>query len=686
PPMIREGLAERAITLTLDASVRHREGYRLEVTATGIRLAASREAGIFYGLETLRQLLAMAPDSVPALTIDDAPRFSWRGAHLDVARHFFPVAFVKRYIDFLARYKLNTFHWHLTDDQGWRIEIRRYPRLTEVGAWRKETIVGKNFDPYIGDSTPHGGFYTQDEIREVVAYAAERHITVVPEIEMPGHAKAAIAAYPELACTPGPFEVWTRWGVADDILCPHDATFAFLENVLTEVMELFPGPWIHVGGDEVPKTRWKASAVAQEIIRREGLADESELQSWFIRRIERFLSSQGRRLIGWDEILEGGIAPGAAVMSWRGTAGGIAAAREGHDVVMSPGSHLYFDHAQGPEQLEPLSIGGNTPLDRVYGFEPVPAELSPAEATHILGAQANLWTEYLATPDQVEFMLFPRLLALAEVVWSPASAREWESFIRRLPAQLALLDRLGVNYRVPHVEGLELDRLTLSDTAVIELQSLLPAGTIHYTFDGSAPTPAAPVADAPLRLPVRDSTVVVTAAVFLPDGRSSPVRSARFSRTTLRSAERIAPGRVRPGLAVTYHPATFPNARAVTGRRPAFRAVADSVARTGRERAETYGLRFSGLLRVPADGLYEFSLVSDDGSVLSIGGAVVVDNDGWHSETERFGMAALAAGLHRLEVTFVQGSGGASLRASVRRPGGAWEPLAGAWLAHLTAR
>ena len=429
-----------------------REGYRLEISPAGMRLTAAGEPGLFYGIQTLRQLFP-APGGVhdgwaiPSLVIEDVPRFTWRGLHLDVGRHFFPPEFIKRYIDLMAQWKLNTFHWHLTEDQGWRIQIRKYPRLTSVGSRRRETVLEKNLDPYVGDSTPYRGFYTQDEVREIVAYAAERYVTIVPEIEMPGHSLAALAAYPRLACTPGPFEVGTTWGVFEDIYCPSEATFTFLEKVLTEVMELFPSTFIHIGGDEAPKARWKKSPLAQRIIRREGLKDEHELQSWFIHRIDRFLTAHGRRLVGWDEILEGGLAPGATVMSWRGTAGGIAAAREGHDVVMTPGSHLYLDRYQAAPDSEPLAIGGFLPMQKVYEFEPVPAELTPEEARHVLGAQGNVWTEYMPTGEQVEYMAWPRALALAELVWSPRERRDWEDFQSRLPVSLKLLEAEGVNYR-----------------------------------------------------------------------------------------------------------------------------------------------------------------------------------------------------------------------------------------------
>ncbi|MGH7475988.1 MAG: beta-N-acetylhexosaminidase [Longimicrobiales bacterium] len=437
------------------------EGYELSVTPSGITLSSPSPAGLFRGTQTLRQL-ASASTTIPAVEIEDAPRFRYRGVHLDVSRHFFPVSFIKKYIDLLALYKFNTFHWHLTEDQGWRIEIQRYPRLTEVGGCRKETRVGHaGRPPEVYDSTPYCGFYTQAEIRDVVAYAQARHVTIVPEIEMPGHAKAALAAYPELACTPGPFEVATTWGIFEDIFCPKEETFAFLEGVLTEVMQLFPSEYIHIGGDEAPKTRWEESAVAQALMQREGLADEHELQSYFVRRIERFLNANGRKLIGWDEIVEGGLSPTATVMYWRdrreaglGHSGvtddpARLAARSGNDVIMTPNQTFYLDHYQAFPPGEPLAIGGYTPLEEVYAYEPVPSDFTPAMAERVLGAQANVWTEYMKTPEHVEYMVFPRLLAVAEVVWSPKELRDFASFMQRLPAQLAMLSALGVNYRAP---------------------------------------------------------------------------------------------------------------------------------------------------------------------------------------------------------------------------------------------
>lgn len=456
------------IELILDASL-GAESYHLEVTEDGVSIVAGDAAGAFYGLTSIQQMLPaeisgrgkalISTWTLPYVSIEDAPRFAYRGLHLDVGRHFFDVDFVKRYIDVMARYKLNVFHWHLTEDQGWRVEIDAFPRLTEVGAWRSETVVEKNLNPYIGDGTPHGGYYTKDEIRDVIAYAAERHVTIIPEIDIPGHTGAVLAAYPELGCHEGPYEVKTTWGIQQDILCPSEETFEFLYQVLTEVAELFPAPYIHIGADEVPKVQWEESPVAQEVMRREGLADEEALQSWFVRRIETHLNSLGKQLIGWDEILEGGLAPNATVMSWRGTIGGIEAARMGHDVIMTPTDYMYFDFYQGDPDTEPLAMNWANriiPLDTVYAFEPIPSELTRDEASHILGAQGNVWTEYISTPEYVEYMAFPRTIALAEVVWSPRAIRNLDGFYARLALNLRHLERLGVNYRIPErIDGVD---------------------------------------------------------------------------------------------------------------------------------------------------------------------------------------------------------------------------------------
>ena len=661
-----------------------RESYHLQVTPRGVLLEARSGAGVFYGLQTLRQLAASpgngAGRGLPALEIRDRPRFRWRGLHLDVGRHFYDVEFVKRYIDLMARYKYNTFHWHLTEDQGWRIEITGYPRLTSVGAWRRETMKEKNFDPYVGDSIPYGGYYTQDQIRDVVRYAAERHVTIVPEIEMPGHSKAAVAAYPELACTPGPFEVGTVWGVEDDVFCPTEHTFKFLEDVLTQVMALFPSRYIHIGGDEVPKVRWRESAFAQQLMQREGLQGEAELQSWFVRRIERFLNAHGRRLVGWDEILEGGIAPAATVMSWRGTAGGIEAARQGHDVVMTPGTHVYFDHYQGPREGEPLGIGGYTPLEKVYAFEPVPAELTPLEARHILGAQANMWTEYVATPAHVEYMVYPRALALSEVLWSRTEGRDWTSFTERLPAVVAALDGQRVNYRIPDVLGLEGDRLTLADSAEVILRAPA-AGTIRFTLDGSLPTTASAAYAGPTIIPLSPEGTTITARLERPDGRLGAPRRAVWRKGVYLMADRRDATGLVPGLAYRYGEGRADSVAGVAllGTTPT--GTVPTVQLRGDEQGDRWGVTLEGWITLVTDGIWEFALTSDDGSVLWIDGEKIVDNDGYHGPDAKQNAVALRSGVHRLRVVMFQGGGAKALSLGWRRQGeAAFSPVPGSAL------
>lgn len=447
------------ILVQANSSVRG-EGYELSIDRNGARIRASTPTGLFYGGITLRQLVwpgmhdpvagaeTQGKDVlIRTMEITDFPRFTWRGLLVDPARHFLPLDFLRKMVDLMALHKLNTLQIHLTDDQGWRFEVKKYPRLTEVGSRRAESP--KRGSPNTGDGTPYGPFfYTQAQMRELVDYARARHVTIVPEIEMPGHFLAALAAYPEFSCTGGPFSVRTRWGVHGDILCAgNDGAVEFARNVLAEVIEVFPSEFIHIGGDEAPRERWKACAKCQARILREGLKNEAQLQTWFNGQIEQFLTSRGRRLIGWDEILEGGLTPGAAVMSWRGTKGGIAAAEARHDVVMSPTSHCYFDYAQGRGPSEPESIGGFIPLAKVYGFEPVPSELPADKHRHVIGVQGNLWGEFMWTPKDVEYFAFPRAVALAEVAWSPAQSWNYSDFIGRLERHLKRLDWLDVNYR-----------------------------------------------------------------------------------------------------------------------------------------------------------------------------------------------------------------------------------------------
>lgn len=424
------------------------EKYELNIQGSKIAIKASGE-GLKNAFESLKQLIYFGKQdnnfNIPSCFIIDSAHFQWRGMHLDVSRHFFDKAFVKKYIDYISMYKMNVFHWHLTDDQGWRIEIKKYPKLTEIGAYRKGSMIG-HYNQHLFDTISYGGFYTQEDIKEIVAYAKLKHVTIVPEIEMPGHAKAALAAYPQLACTTGPFEVEKQWGVFDDVFCPKPETFQFLEDVLSEVIALFPGTYIHVGGDECPKERWKKCADCQLLIKHKGLKDEHELQSYFIQYIEKFLNKSNKKLIGWDEILEGGLAQNAAVMSWRGIEGGVAAAKLNHYVVMTPGTHCYLDHYQGHPSMEPLAIGGFTPLEKVYAYNPIPDELNEKESNYILGAQANIWTEYISTSKGIEYAAMPRMAALSEVLWTPQEHKNSQRFLTNIQAHFNYLDLYQINY------------------------------------------------------------------------------------------------------------------------------------------------------------------------------------------------------------------------------------------------
>ena len=454
------GLSKSSQTISwviVSDSLLGNEGYRFSASSKKILLEANTTHGLFYAMQTLFQLLpaeiygGSVSDtiqwSVPAVTITDVPRFSYRGLHLDVCRHFMPVEFVKKYIDLMSMQKMNVFHWHLTDDQGWRVEIKKYPCLTEVGSQRKETIVGHAGRSKEYDGIPHGGFYTQEEIKEMVAYAKARFVTIIPEIEMPGHALAALASYPELGCTGGPYEVATTFGIFEDVFCAgKEETFTFFEEVLTEVMALFPGEYIHIGGDECPKVRWERCPRCQARMKTMGLKDEMELQSYFVQRIEKFLNSKGRRIIGWDEILEGGLAPNATVMSWRGEEGGVAAAQSGHDAIMTPGEYCYLDKYQGDPATEPLTIGGMLSLEKIYSYEPIPKNLDAAYSGHILGAQGNVWTEYMINPERIEYMAYPRANALAEILWSSAENRNWDSYHSRLQKQFDRWEQMNVHF------------------------------------------------------------------------------------------------------------------------------------------------------------------------------------------------------------------------------------------------
>lgn len=549
-PAIGKSKNGAAIILTIDKTIANAEGYKLDADAKQIRIAGASAAGVFYGIQTLRKSLPLVNGkaskvSIPAVHIADAPRFAYRGTHLDVSRHFVTADSVRQFIDMLALHNINRFHWHLTDDQGWRIEIKKYPLLTQIGSKRAQTVIGHNSGKY--DGKPYSGFYTQKQIRDIVKYAADRYITIVPEIDLPGHMQAALAAYPDMGCTGGPYDVWQKWGVSDNVLCAgNDKTLTFIDNVLKEITQLFPSKYIHVGGDECPKTQWQKCPKCQARIKalnleaKDGHSAEERLQSYIITHASNYLKSLGRNTIGWDEILEGGLAEGATVMSWRGESGGIAAAKQHHDVVMTPNSYLYFDYYQSLDKAnEPLAIGGYLPLETVYSYEPMPKELTADEARHIIGVQANIWTEYMPTFKQMQYMALPRLAALSEVQWSQPALKDYTSFTNRLTEFTHLYDRLGYNY-AKHLYNVAIH--VDSDNKWREiLIHMTTAGNaeIRYTLDGTEPTANSTLYTGAI---VLQKSAKIRAAAFR-DGKRSSVTSQdiSFNKATACPVELLQP-------------------------------------------------------------------------------------------------------------------------------------------------
>lgn len=549
-PAIGKGKNGAAIVLTIDKTIANAEGYKLDADAKQIRIAGASAAGVFYGIQTLRKSLPLVNGkaskvSIPAVHITDAPRFAYRGTHLDVSRHFVTADSVRQFIDMLALHNINRFHWHLTDDQGWRIEIKKYPLLTQIGSKRAQTVIGHNSGKY--DGKPYSGFYTQKQIRDIVKYAADRYITIVPEIDLPGHMQAALAAYPDMGCTGGPYEVWQKWGVSDNVLCAgNDKTLTFIDNVLKEITQLFPSKYIHVGGDECPKTQWQKCPKCQARIKalnleaKDGHSAEERLQSYIITHASNYLKSLGRNTIGWDEILEGGLAEGATVMSWRGESGGIAAAKQHHDVVMTPNSYLYFDYYQSLDKAnEPLAIGGYLPLETVYSYEPMPKELTADEARHIIGVQANIWTEYMPTFKQMQYMALPRLAALSEVQWSQPALKDYTSFTNRLTEFTHLYDRLGYNY-AKHLYNVAIH--VDSDNKWREiLIHMTTAGNaeIRYTLDGTEPTANSTLYTGAI---VLQKSAKIRAAAFRNGKRSSVTsQDISFNKATACPVELLQP-------------------------------------------------------------------------------------------------------------------------------------------------
>jgi len=678
---------QNVIALRIDESMQGIKGqYNMNVSDQHVEIIAPESTGLFYGIQTLRQLLPPEIESreqqadiewnVPAVRIKDEPQFEYRGLHLDVGRHFFPVSFIKKYIDLLALHKMNKFHWHLTEDQGWRLEIKQYPKLQEIASQRKETLVGHGGEtPFKYDGEPYGGYYTQEEAREVVEYAAKRHITVIPEIEMPGHARAALAAYPELGCTGGPYEVATRWGVFEDIYCAgNEKTFEFLENVLLEVMDIFPSEYIHIGGDEAPKTRWEECPKCQARIRKEGLEDEHELQSYFITRMEKFLKEHDRKLIGWDEILEGGLPPDATVMSWRGTQGGIEAAKMGHDVVMTPNSHMYFDHYQNDPEEEPLAIGGYLPLKKVYSYNPVPEALDAEESKHILGAQGNVWTEYMKTSDHVEYMAYPRASALSEVTWTPENKRDYKNFLARLEKHYKRLDQLNVNYfyAVPKPTS-ETEKAGFLESATIKLETPLPDSEIRYTMDGSEPNKNSQLYTGPITVDTTTEIKAITVNKSNGETSSPLVIPAEKVTYTEPAGE---PEKGEKGLNYTYHEGLFRTVDDIPGSDVAKEGVIDQkelvpdVIESGQ-----FGFVFTGYFKAGEEGLYHFHLTSDDGSKMLLNGETLIDNDGLHTAQTVTEPVALRKGYYEVKILFSEGGGGYTLNLEAEYPDGSQKKL-----------
>ena len=653
-----EEVSSNAIALLIDNSLEvNDEGYTLDATDKLVSIKAKTAKGLFYGMQTLMQLLPAEIESttvvneiawtLPCVTIKDEPRFAYRGIMLDPCRHFIPVENIKKQLDVLALFKINQFHWHLTEDQGWRIEIKKYPKLTEIGSKRVD-----------GEGTEYSGFYTQEQIKEVVAYASERFINVIPEIELPGHALAAISAYPELSCKGDSLSPRIIWGVEEDVYCAgKEETFKFLEDVIAEVVPLFPGEYFHIGGDECPKVRWEKCPLCQKRMRENKLKNEHELQSYFVQRIEKVLASHGKKMIGWDEILEGGLAPSATVMSWRGEDGGIAAASMDHDVIMTPGSNgMYLDHYQGDSKIEPVAIGGYTLLEKTYSYNPVPDTLAGlGKSNFVKGVQGNIWSEYMYTTDLMEYRIYPRILAVAEIGWTPLEGKDYKDFERRIDNALVRLDCHGINYHIPQPEqpGGSINFVAFTDKATLEFKTTRPVKVV-YTTDGSEPTATSAVYSTPLEF---NESATLKIRSVLPSGKMSPVRTITVEKQTLAPAKEVAA--TKPGLKmkVTYgYFLESSKLESVTDWKES--TIKDlfeirSVEKTDESmrNVKQYAAVASGYVNIPEDGVYIFS---SDNEEVWIDGKLLINNGG---EVKRFSRhdssVALAKGLHEIKVVFL---------------------------------
>ncbi|GAA4330269.1 family 20 glycosylhydrolase [Mucilaginibacter gynuensis] len=670
------------IKLVTDAAITNPEAYSLTITRQAIVIAAKDGTGIFRGIETLRQLMPfgsapVASFSLPVVKISDKPAYEWRGMHLDVSRHFFSIAYLKRYLDLLALYKFNKLHLHLTDDQGWRIEIKKYPKLTQLGAWRtfnnQDSVCiekSKNNPDFAIDPQHiivkngkklYGGFYTQAQMKDVIAYAAKRHIDIIPEIDMPGHMMAAINNYPFLSCAGG-----SKWGeLFTTPICPcNESTFEFAQNVFDEIFALFPSKYIHIGGDEVDRTSWGESETCKALMAKEGIKTTAELQSYFINRMEKYFNKHGKKLIGWDEILEDGISPTAMVMYWRSWVPNapIKAAKNGNKVIMTPGNPLYFDNE--PDQNS---------IYNVYHFNPVPSQLNAQEAQNIIGAQANTWSERIPTENRADYMIFPRITALAERLWT--NTQDYDSYLARLDKHYSLLEALKVNFRVPDFPGLVQNNV-FTESTTLDVKKPLPGLKLYYTLDGSLPNQKSTQLTAPLNI---NRTQHIRLLGITPSGIRSDVYELNYDKQTL--AEPATANNVAAGLNCSYYPAFFKKSSLITGT-PAAQYVVNSVIVPAEATAPSFGLKYSGYLDVPSTGIYTFYLTCDDGGILKIAGRTVVDNEGMHSAIEKDGQVALKQGLQPIALDFIEGGGGFALKLKYSKDGSAPADVPSSWLKH----
>lgn len=659
---------KRRIELQINENIEGEEAYRINASEDIYTISASTSTGIFYGVQTFLQLFPAENKTteIPLVQIEDTPRFEWRGMHLDVSRHFSEVDEIKRLLDQMARVKLNVFHWHLTDDQGWRIEIPKYPRLVSVGATRDSSLVGHlTRQPYQYEYEKVQGYYTQEQVKEVVAYAAKLHINVMPELEMPGHAQAVLAAYPQLGCFPGDsVKVWTRWGVSENIFCAgKDETFEFVQDVLDEFVKLFPYEYIHVGGDECPTAHWEKCELCQKRMKETGCKNEHELQSYFIARMGKYLETKGKNIIGWDEILQGGIPEGAAIMSWRGEKGGIKASELGHKTVMTPANTVYLDMLQSIDPQEPLSIGGPVDLEKVYKYDPAPFYLDEKVKQNIIGGQANLWREYIHSDAHTEYMYFPRVQALSEVLWTQPENKNFKSFIKRLDEEYARLYANDINFRVPPPEGLSPIQLYTSRIVDIQLTCSSKEAQIYFTTDGSEPSLQSELYTAKITIPLRDSIIFKTAS-YLPSGKRSYTVTSKLKHhhqqpTQLSLTEQGVNYKVFQG---PFYSTREIGGTPISSGKLKWMYISSDILGVMR------GWEFSGFLKVDAKGLYYFQLWSICGSSLYIGDNLVIDNDGFSYDNTRSGQIELNPGFYPFTVKYFNMDDGHDIRLSFKRP------------------